>query len=128
MRNKLLVLVLAGSLGSGVTAYAHHSFGTTYLTDKMITIEGDLVQFQFRNPHSYVHLMAKDENGEMQRWGVEWGAPNQLGQQNVTRETLKPGDHVLITGHPGRNPSEHRLRMRSISRPKDGWKWGGDFQ
>ena len=45
----------------------------------------------------------------------------------LTRETLKPGDHVIITGNPGRNPEDHRLRMRTITRPSDGWKWGGTF-
>ena len=37
------------------------------------------------------------------------------------------GDHVIITGNPGRNPEDHRLRMRTITRPSDGWKWGGTF-
>ena len=39
--------------------------------------------------------------------------------------SVKPGDHVVITGSPGRNPADHRLRMRTIFRPKDGWRWGG---
>jgi thiamine monophosphate kinase len=67
----------------------------------------------------------KEKGGEMYRWAVEWGGGGQLGQQGVTRETLKPGDHVVITGSPGRNPADHRLRMRTIFRPKDGWRWGG---
>jgi thiamine monophosphate kinase len=67
----------------------------------------------------------KEKGGELYRWAVEWGGGGQLGQQGVTRETLKPGDHVIITGSPGRNPADHRLRMRSIYRPKDGWRWGG---
>jgi thiamine monophosphate kinase len=50
-----------------------------------------------------------------------------LRQQDITRETLKPGDHVIITGNPGRNPADHRLRLRKIERPSDGWEWGGDF-
>jgi hypothetical protein len=55
------------------------------------------------------------------------GAGGQLGRQGVTRETLKPGDHVIIVGNPGRNPDDHRLRMVNITRPSDGWKWGGTF-
>ena len=38
---------------------------------------------------------------------------------------LKPGDDVVVTGNPGRNPADHRLRMQSVERPKDGWKWSG---
>ena len=126
-RTLLGLLVTAGAMISGGPAYAHHSFAATYFEDKTQTIEGDLVQFLFRNPHSFVHVEAKDEKGELQRWAIEWGAGLQLNRQGVTRETLHPGDHVIITGNPGRNAEDHRLRMRTISRPKDGWKWGGTF-
>jgi hypothetical protein len=123
--------VLAAALLTGTSAYAHHSFTATYDENKTIKIEGDLVQFMFRNPHAFVHVMAPDENGVMQRWGVEWGGAGQLAGQGVTRESLKPGDHVIITGNPGRNPEDHRLRMRSLLRPSDGFGWGfegEDFQ
>ena len=86
------------------------------------------MQFLYRNPHSFVHVEGPDENGVAQRWAVEWGAGLQLNQQGVMRDTLRVGDHVIIEGNPGRNPQDHRLRMRSILRPSDGWKWSGTFQ
>ncbi len=117
-----------GVLGWAVTpVHAHHSFAATYFEDKTESVEGDLVQFLFRNPHSFVHVEGKDKDGNTVRYAVEWGAGLQLNRQGVTRETLKPGDHVIITGNPGRNPEDHRLRMRTITRPSDGWKWGGTF-
>ena len=128
MKRTMFVLLAAAGLLSTVPAYAHHSFAATYFEDKTQTIEGDLVQFLFRNPHSFVHVEAKDEKGELQRWAIEWGAGLQLNRQGVTRETLHPGDHVIITGNPGRTEADHRLRMRSITRPKDGWTWNGTFQ
>ena len=100
MRRSVMVLLVAGTAVFGGRAYAHHSFAATYLEDQEMTIEGDLVQFLYRNPHSFVHVMApdpKEKGGEMYRWAVEWGGGGQLGQQGVTRETLKPGDHVIIT-------------------------------
>jgi len=83
------------------------------------------VQFMFRNPHSFVHVEAPDENGQMQRWAVEWAATAQLKESGVDYESLKPGDHVIVTGNPGRNPADHRLRMQTVERPTDGWKWSG---
>ena len=127
MKRKLFLLLAAAALMAVVPAYAHHSFAATYFEDKTQSIEGELVQFLFRNPPSFVHVEAKDEKGQVIRWSVEWGAGLQLNRQGVTRETLKPGDHVIITGNPGRNPEDHRMRMRTIARPKDGWKWGGTF-
>ena len=127
MRQKLFALVLLAILFSGVRAYAHHSFAAAYLEDKTMKIEGKIVLLIFRNPHSFVHVEAKDKEGTVQRYAVEWGAGGQLNRQGVTRETLHPGDHVIVTGNPGRNPADHRLRMKTITRPSDGWKWGGTF-
>ena len=124
MKGRLLVLLVVGVLLFGVTAYAHHSFAATYHEDKTVQIEGKLVQFMFRNPHSFVSIEAPDENGVMLRWGVEWGGAGQLGGQGVTRETLKPGDVVTVTGNPGRNAADHRIRMLTLRRKSDGFGWG----
>jgi uncharacterized protein DUF6152 len=124
MKRRLLVVLIAAAFVSGAQAYAHHSFAATYFEDKTAKIEGKLVQFLFRNPHSFVHVEAPDENGQMVRWAVEWGGAGQLGGQGVTRETLKAGDVVTITGNPGRNPADHRLRMVSLRRKSDGFGWG----
>jgi len=127
MKRFLAVLLFAAAalvVSAGAKAYAHHSFAATYLEDQSVTIEGELVQFLFRNPHSFVHVMVKEKDGSMVRYAVEWGGAGQLGGQGVTRETLKPGDHVVISGSPGRNPADHRIRMVSLRRPKDGFGWG----
>lgn len=124
MKGKLIVLMLIGAFLMGATAYAHHSFTATYFDNKTVTIEGKIVQFLFRNPHSFVHVTAPDESGVMQRWTVEWGGAGQLGGQGVTRDTLKPGDVVVITGNPGRDPADHRMRMVSLKRTSDGFGWG----
>lgn len=107
--------------GVRVPMHAHHSFAATYFEDKEQTIEGQMVQFMYRNPHSFVHVLDKQNV----RWAIEWGGGGQLSRQGVTRDTLKYGDQVVITGSPGRNAADHRLRLRSILRPKDGWKWAG---
>lgn len=126
-RKLLLLLLIAGVSVSSVRAYAHHSFAATYFLNKTLTIEGEVVQISLRNPHTFVHVKAPDENGQMQRWAVEWGARTQLGAEGLTKTTLKPGDCVVITGNPGRDPAEHRLRLGAIVRPADGWKWSRPF-
>jgi hypothetical protein len=123
-----VALVFAGVFALAVQVHAHHSFAATYFEDKTETIEGNLVQFVFRNPHSYVHVEAPDEKGETARWAIEWASGQSLAGQGISRETLKAGDHVVVTGAPGRNADDHRMRMHSIERPKDGWKWSGNFQ
>ena len=122
-----LTVVMLGVWVYVIPASAHHSFPATYLVDEHVSIEGNLVAFLYRNPHAFVHVNVMDENGEMTRWAVEWGGATALAGQNVTRETLKPGDRVVIVGNPGRNPEDHRLRLQSIERPTDGWAWRGNF-
>lgn len=123
MRVALLVPVLA-ALAAGSAAPAHHSFAATYDQRETVRIEGRIVQFQFRNPHSYIHVEAPDEAGETQRWAVEWGGAGQLGNQGVTSQTLQPGDEVIVVGNPGHNPEDHRMLMRTLRRLSDGFGWG----
>lgn len=127
MLRKLFVLAFVGVSLLGVRAYAHHSFASTYLEDQKVTIEADVLQFLYRNPHSFLQLTSKDASGKQITWAVEWGAGAQLGSQGVQRDTLRPGDHVVVIGSPGRNPEDHRLRMINIKRPSDGWTWKGTF-
>jgi len=119
-------LAIVFSLSAGLVS-AHHSFAATYLEGQTQKIEGKVVQFLFRNPHSFLHVEAPDEKGTMQVWNIEWGGGGLLGRQGVNRDTLKPGDRVIVVGQPGRVPEEHRLRMMNLTRPADGWKWGGTF-
>jgi hypothetical protein len=121
-------LLLAGLFASGSALFAHHSFAATYKEDEKQKIEGTVIQFLFRNPHSFLHVEAPDEKGVMQTWAIEWGAGGQLGRQGVSRESIKSGDHIIVVGQPGRNPDDHRMRLVSINRPADGWKWGGAGQ
>jgi len=121
---RYLIVVLAGGLLAGATqAQAHHSFAATYLEDQSVTIEGEIVQFLLRNPHTFVHVMVKQPDGTSARYVVEWGSPAQLSGR-VSRDTLRPGDFVVISGNPGRNAGDHRVRLLTFKRPKDGWSWG----
>ena len=59
MKSKLFVLALAGVSILGVKAYAYHSFASTYLEDQKMTIEADVLQFLYRNPHSFLQLQKR---------------------------------------------------------------------
>ena len=124
MKRYLVVLLAAAAVMIGARAYAHHSFAATYFEDRMVTIEGDIAQFQFRNPHSWVHVNVKEKDGKVVRYAVEWGGTGQLGNTGVTRDTLKIGDHVIISGNPARSATTHQVRMLALHRTKDGYGWG----
>jgi len=115
-------VLLAAVLVWGSCAWAHHSFASTYSLQK-IRIEGQVSEFLFRNPHCAVLVEVADKKGQKILWVAEWHTAGQLSRAGVEKDTLKPGDHVIITGNPSRNSADHRLLLEEISRPSDGWKW-----
>ena len=117
-------LIVVGAVMVAATASAHHSFGATYEVSKQIKLDGEIVQFVYRNPHSFVHVEAPDAKGEVQRWAIEWSGTAQLTGQGVTRNTLKVGDKVAVVGRPSRVPGEYRVLMVNLVRPSDGFTWG----
>ena len=64
--------------------------------------------------------MMPDENGQMQKYSAEWFNPSRLSKMNITKDTLKSGDYVIITGSPSRNVNERTLHLKRIQRPADG--------
>ena len=119
------MLVLLGAIATAVPLYAHHSFSAVYFEGQSVTIEGELVRFELKNPHSWVYVMAKDEKGQLQQFEAEWANAGRLKQAGMTPETLRAGDVVVITGSPGRKPEQHQIHLKKIVRPADGWTWGG---
>jgi hypothetical protein len=124
----LTALSAAALLAVALPVGAHHSFPSTYFVDKTITIKGKVTEFMFRNPHSVVQVLAPGDDGKMYRWAVEWAAAAALARDGkASRDILHPGDEVIVTGAPGRNPDDHKIRLYTIQRPSDGWSWEGKF-
>jgi hypothetical protein len=119
MKKTLAILLLSAAL-----AIAHHSLGATYEADKEFTLDGKIVQLLLRNPHSFLQVEAKDKDGTMQRWSLEWRSSGSLGQQGIKRDTLKVGDDVVITANPSRTPGDFRGALKTLHRKSDGFGWG----
>jgi hypothetical protein len=126
MTRKSLLLALAGTFLFGAAAYAHHSLAATYYPDKEVKLDGTIIDFLFRNPHSFLQIEAKDDKGVMQRWSLEWRSSGQLGQQGIKRDTLKVGDEIEVTINPSRTPADHRGALKTLHRKSDGFGWGNN--
>ena len=122
MKRTLLVLSI-GALTAVTSLSAHHSFAADYFEEQKVSVEGDVIAFELKNPHAWLHLAVVDTNGKAQKFSAEWSNPARLKQAGFTIESFKPGDHLIIAGSPARDPEEHRIHLRSIQRPSDGWKW-----
>ena len=120
MTRIMFVLCAAALALTGARLDAHHSMAE-YRTTDSITIRGEVVGFEFRNPHSFVHVVVTEADGTRTRYAVEWGASSQLISRGIRATTLRPGDQVIITGFPTVNGGERRLRLVGLERPKDGF-------
>jgi hypothetical protein len=123
MKAKFTLLFVVAILMTSVAVWGHHSFAATYDESRTIEIQGKIVVFQFRNPHSFVTVEVTDKNGKKVRWGVEGPGSTQLANSGIQNDTLRYGDEVVVTGNPSRTPDETKLRMRTMKRP-DGFSFG----
>jgi hypothetical protein len=103
----------------------HHSFAAHYFEEQSVTVRGTLVEFAYEAPHAWVHLSVTDDSGSVRQYSAEWANPNRLSRDGITKETLKAGDQLIVTGSPGRNASENRIHLKRVERPSDGWNWRG---
>jgi hypothetical protein len=86
-------------------AQAHHSFAI-YDSAHQVTIEGTVKDFQWTNPHVWIHVMVKNDKGAEEEWNVECTSVNFLTRRGWSRQTFKPGDKVSITLSPLRDGSK----------------------
>jgi hypothetical protein len=119
----ILIFAMSGALYTGALS-AHHSLGATYNVNETVELKGEIAQFLFRNPHSYLHVMAPDAEGVMQRWSLEWRDAGSLREQGMGREVLAVGDEVTVTIHPSRTAADHRGALVTLYRESDGLGWG----
>jgi hypothetical protein len=80
-------------------ALAHHSFAM-FDHNKINQVAGTVVEFEWINPHAWLHITAADPNGRPARWSFEMGGTGQLVRDRWQRDTVKVGDKVTVGYHP----------------------------
>lgn len=118
---RTLVIAVALALG-------HHSFAVTYLEHDTIEIEGQVVEFQFKNPHAWVFVQGTEQpfGRDEKVYAAEWVSTSQLDRNGIDKKWFRPGDEVRLWASPNKNPSDNRVRLKRIERKSDGWKWQGN--
>ncbi len=122
-RRSFLSLLLSSAAGlASCQLFAHHSGALFYTMDTRITLTGEVLRFNFRNPHAIVELLVTKENGTQERWTCETSAPSALRRRGWSQQSLVPGEIVTLDGVPARDGS---LLMRITSVTKaDGTQVG----
>ena len=94
---------IACSLLAASNAIAHHSFAPHLDESKPVSIPGTVTEFEARNPHSYLHISAIDENGRTREYVCESHGVTQLSRAGVTPQVLKSGTKLRVTGSQSRH-------------------------
>jgi len=96
------LLVAALTVSAPVPVFAHH--GTAeYDNTKTVSLQGTVTSLQYLNPHALIFFNVKDDKGQTTEWTAELQSPNLLSRRGWSRSTLKPGDQIVVTGHPVKN-------------------------
>ena len=118
MRNKQLAWLAcaACSIAAVTAANAHHAFSAEFDNDKPIRLEGTVTKWEWINPHAWINLDVVNEDGEVEHWRIEGGAPNALIRRGWTRDSLPPGTEIVVEGFLARDGAK-RASGRGITFP-----------
>lgn len=98
-----------------IPALAHHSTAIYDLVHGTI-LGGVVAKFDWENPHAHIALDVTGENNEIEHWDVELESRSMLGRLGWTKDTLKPGDRISVTGGRAKD-NTFRIRAAKITLP-----------
>jgi len=104
MKNRLRHFSLLAGLSLGLihAAWSHHSQSEYDLRSK-VEITGTVTKVEWKSPHAWIYVDAINDKGEITNWSFELPSPVTLMRRGWTRDSLKPGDRIKVSGAPAKN-------------------------
>jgi hypothetical protein len=111
IRSGGIVMTLKHSIAAllllSTAAFAHHAYTAEFDTTKPIKLTGVLTKLEWSNPHIWLYLDVKDDNGKITSWGFSASPPGMLTRRGITKSSLKLGEVLTISGHRAKDGSNN---------------------
>jgi Family of unknown function (DUF6152) len=122
MRRHIFFIGIAGVslMVAAAPVIAHHAFSSEFDAEKPLKLEGTVSKTEWINPHAWIHIDVKKPDGNTEVWMIEGGTPNTLMRRGISKDTLKIGTPIVVTGYQAKDGSL-RANGRDITYP-DGRK------
>ena len=103
MKTKLFLLI--GLFMAAAPAFAHHGFAAEFDRTRPLKLKGTVVKWEVTNPHSWIQMDAKGDDGKVVTWMIEGGSPNNLYRLGFTKDSLPPGSEIVVDGYQAKDLS-----------------------
>src|SRR4051812_38932906 len=98
-KNVTIFIVGAGLMLGAAPVWAHHAFAAEFDGNQPIKLQGTVSKVEFINPHSWIHVDVKGNDGKVTTWMIEGGSPNTLFRRGVNQSSIKIGTEVIVDGY-----------------------------
>jgi uncharacterized protein DUF6152 len=101
-----------GAIATGILlthglVLAHHAYTAEFDTTKPVKVTGVVTKLEWSNPHIWIYLDVKDDKGNITNWGFSASPPGMLARRGITKNSLKQGDVLTISGHRAKDGSNN---------------------
>ena len=116
-RNTLAILMTAAGLALATApAWGHHAFAAEFDEKRPVKLKGTITKMEWINPHAWIYLDVKTDDGKVVPWMIEAGAPNALLRRGWTKKSVEPGTEIVVTGFQAKDGA-NRANGRDILFP-----------